>query len=528
MAVHGDALNNDAVKTVEAPGIQEPQLAPGARILGGVFALNDLFNSNQSLGKPVEEYLSSVKGYFNNNTNVSLVNIEVRRLTTPNGAHAFIANKRAIIMLFTETLAAAELRDFTPTSELVGVAYKTLTDTVGQDIKLVNSLIIQPADYGRAQQAAQHITSSLAIATRPELYSASIAQLQDAQYTIDPDVNAVRQYIEGMNPSAVRPRVDIGFVLYARQPKKQQYQTPGVYDNAVAIAAVGGYTDFVKGTDPRDGSTHRLQPIVHISSIVSSMPVPGIIPLVLPIAASQFISSGRWLAPFSTFQKGRPNLGQFIPDPKDNNKLWFINNHQDLDTFRQQKLLHPVLVLDVTEGTSRISALGNYASIEKKEAVYDQIQNFFGARLTLDRSANPFTVVNSFYQGVYGDAAGSLLDSRTIDYVGLLANGAQDKAAELLLEYHYDPVHRARVIAEKTGGSFKSLYRTTISLLNPVLLATLAQAIKSQLPIEGPQDQSSAIPTDWLGQQAAVYGTQGFGVYREGNRFATAGVNYFG
>lgn len=519
MAVKGTTEDNTDT-TTRAPGIEAPQpmRAPGPGFgTSGGNALFDIINTlggATSLGGAIEEYLKTIKSYFvSDTTSTDHIKIDVVRLTEPNGAHAFVADKKAIVMLFTETLPA-DTQNYTPSSDYANYAVRALRAKFGEDVKLVNVVVVLPQDYSRAQLMAQYIHVSLTVATsRKLLNDTTIGILGDNQYSIDPDVVAARNYINQLNPSSVSPRMDIGFVIYAKSPRRSGMQL-GPLEDMRPIAAVGGYTEMLISKD-QSGMIKYL-PMVHVTTIASAIPLPGIVPLCVTIAADQFVSTGRWIQQFSSFQKGKPNLGQLSRDPADDKKLWFATDPQTLDTWRVQNCLPAVLAIDVAEGTARIPALAAYGYLPHANAVYDQIQSFFGSRITMDRTQAPYLVHATDFIGVYGSGAGggTLIDSRNMDYMTLLADGALDSSSQVLLQYPLDPTVRARVISEKTAGSFRALYRTTISVLSPNLLSTLAMAVQQTLQIDAPQGQNRMSQTDWMRAQSALYQAQNFSVTR--------------
>lgn len=516
MAVLG--TNDEETQATPAPGPTAQPMRSANPMSGSGNQLFDLMNTldaGQSLGSNIEDYLKVIKSYFTSDASSSSTTIEVRRLTQPNGAHAFVSGNHAIIMLFQETLPS-DTQNFSPISDYASYALEALKNMFGKTINLINMVVVLQNDYSRAQQMARYINVSLKIATNPMIHDTTISVLGDSQYSIDPDVNGVRAYVNNLNPSNVAPRIDIGFLIYAKQPRRNNSMPIGPFEDMRPIAAVGGYTEMLKSKD-QTGMVKYL-PMVHITSIASDIPLPGIVPLCITIAADQFISTGRWIQQFSSFQKGKPNLGQLSQDPNDPKKLWFATDPMTLETWRMANCLPAVLAVDVVEGTARIPAVADYGYLPKAANVYEQIHKFFGARIQFDRTQSPYLIHATDFIGVYGDRSGNLVDSRNMDYVTLLADGSQDAATQILLEYPMNPTDRARVIAEKTGGTFRSIHRTNISVLSPNLLSTLAMAVQQSLIIDAPQGQTRMTSSDWMRAQSTLYQSQNFSVTRQETR----------
>jgi hypothetical protein len=527
MAVTGTKDDNNQQQSAPggAPNPEQTQFkAPGfdsSKGLGGFGGLINTYGQNQSLGTAIDEYIKNIKGYFGNDVaTTGGIKIDVHRLNNPRGAHAFVSGEHALLMLFSDLLMA-DTQNFLPVSDWAPNAAAALRERLGGNIKIINTVVVIPQDYTRAQQQARYINESLMTVVRPGLHSANISELADWQYSIDPDVLAARNFINDRNPSSVMPRTDIGFVVYAKPPRRQG-QMVGPMDEMTAVAAVGGYTEIL--STPVAGNQIKYAPIVHITSVVSIVPVPGLVSLALAIAADQFIGSGRWISQFSSYQRGKPNLGNLFPDPQDPKKMWNIQSDADLNNLRNAYFLPAMLAIDVADGTARIPALADYGYVANSGKVYDQIQNFFGMRLQLDRTQQPYTLQPSDFIGVYGDPSGNLVDSRNIDYMTLLASGGtQDPSTSMLLGYPLNAADRARVVYDKTGGSFRSLYRNTTSVLNPQLLGILARAVVDSLGIEPPRGQSRMSSQQWLEAVGQLYLTQNFSVTRAGSGPSFAG-----
>ena len=157
-----------------------------------------------------------------------------------------------------------------------------------------------------------------------------------------------------------------------------------------------------------------------------------------------------------------------------------------------------LLVVDVSEGRARIPGLAVYGNqADYGSRVYDQIATFFGDGLTLDRHRQAYYTLAQTFLGSFGDPkrGGMQLDSRWVDYLDIVANsGAGNPNAQNLLHYVQNPIFRARLISELTSGTFRSLYWTNYSIIDPSLLASIAQAIiRRGVKIVGPEQQNMAV-----------------------------------
>jgi hypothetical protein len=512
MAVQAPEFDSASRTAAKGFAPAEPLRAPGyntAPPVGSTRLLQALHSLNvgQALSPDIEKYIESIKASFPKDPSTSAVGpIRVERLSEPNGAHVFIAGGAYIVLLF-DAVLGRDTQNLLPSSDHGRRAFDALQAQYGKDAKPLHVIVVQPEDYSRTQQMAAYLLLTFAIATS-NLGDANISLLSDTVFSIDPSPEVARAFIEQHNPHAVQPHVIIGFTIYAKQPRRNGAQF--ALEESIPIAAVGAVVD-ISAPDPQSPFVQsgpvKYSGVVHITNITALIPLPGIVPMCLALAADQFIQQGRWLDPFRSFQKGKPNLGQLSTDPKDPTKLWFANTPKELyDWMSVHMYLRPMLAVDVVEGQARIPSIAVYGDAALAEAAYNQITAFFGP-LPLNRSIPPFNIWAEVFNGQYGDSrpGGKLADSREIDYIDLLSKGSQDPSAQRLLYYTQNPAVRARVVYDQSNGTFRSLYRTRISAIHPAVLVAIAGDIVKKLRIDGPARSDQLAPTEWLGSLMDAY-----------------------
>ena len=502
------------------PGAPEPLSAPGytsqARHSSSGVPLFNLMNAlgvGQQITPDIEAYIKTIKECFQKDPdNTPTGKITVRRLNEPAGAHAFISGNAVIILLFDELLPH-DSQKFTPVSDYGFPAYRSLKNDVPGDTRLLHVIVVGKEDYVRAPQMANYLQLNLAVANNVGFSAdADISLFNKLQYTIDPNAETARGFIQQHHPHTVQPRIDIGFTIYAKIPRDSSSNLQDMQDSR-AIAAVGAYVEIwqPENQNYQTGAV-KYAATVHITNITSLIPLPGILPLSMAIAADQFIQQNRWLQPFMSFQKGKPNLGNLSPDPQDAKKNWFAPNPAALYQWIGANMFtRPFLAVDVAEGVARIPALANYGDADYTKDVYNQIAGFFG-NLNMNRDIPPVIIMAQTFCGVYGDGRpnGQLIDSRDLDYMKMLADNTQDIPARLMLQYTSDPAARARIVSERTNGSFQSRYRTRIAILQPSLLSVIAAEVSRKLAIDGSAQANSTLYTPWLADTATAYQQSNF------------------
>jgi hypothetical protein len=473
------------------------------------------FGSGMALGQNVEAYITALKSFFPKDANGGPGPISVRRMAEPVGTHAVILGEYGFMLLFDELLAH-DTQNFQPASDYGQRANQAfIRDFKGT--KLLNYIIVQPEDYTRAQQMANHMALNLNFYSGVgALNDASIGLMEGTLFSVDTSVEAARSFIDQRNPHSTPPRMDMGFTLYARTPRPRNDGRFLNVEDATPVAAVGAYTEIwlPHGQEAQimAGGNIRYAATVHITNMTSALPLPGFVPLLMAIAADVFIEQGRWRQPFQSFQKGKPNLGNLSPDKVDPGKVWFAPNMEDLNTWCFHNMMpRAILAVDVADGQARIPALALYGDdgVDLNSHAYEQIANFFG-NIAMDRSQRPFNLMTTTFVGQYGAAAGRFADSRELDFMKLLADGVADPSTRELLQQFVDPAARARKLYELTGGTFRSLYRTKISLPLPALLANIARVIQQRVRIDGQPSNTRIVDTNWIGDWMRTYASNSF------------------
>lgn len=514
MAVHAtpteEKQNNHQAPTIDPVVSQQAPGVSSAPPTANLFSALNYFAAGRALGPEIEKYIESLRGYLKDTAQGV---ITIRRLRNPQGAHAIVSGNASIVILFDELLPP-DVQNFRPQSDHSLIAAESFRQEV-PNTDLLNVIIIQREDYGRVQQLYHHVSTNLHAATSA-FRSANVSVLSGAEFFIDENTDAARRYVEANNPHNTQPRGDIGFVIHARTVRRDNRVLSSTPEESFPIAAVLAYTDIWLPSDPATGFGNVGQPqkyaaTVHITNITSALPLAGIIPLALAVAADQFLDRRRWIQPYISFKKGYLNLGNLSTDPVAKSGPWFANNADELNAWYQANMHpRPFLAIDVPEGQARIPALAVWSDLSRYSLkTYEQIQTFFSG-LTFDRSISPYTTPATTFVGSYGDTSGILKDSREIDYLNLILRGPQDQNSRALLYYNIDPAVRARIVNDKTSGTFKSIYRTPFSIINPNVLAAVSRAIIERVRIIGSSQQDRVIATPWLEELQKQYNHTGF------------------
>ena len=506
-----------------APTVQ-PGLGAGATATGAQKAPGGLdfatamatFGAISGVSEDVEKYMKKIRDSFG--TEGYGAGIAIHRLGEPSGTYAFVKDGAAIILIFT-SLVTASLADNRPLSEYGFYANEALK-RVDSKARLIGFNLVGPEDHERAVQMAHYIMRSFVAETQADMTGANIKMFANNEFVVESDIIAVRNFVNQLSPHAVMPRIDTGFVVYHKRPRKQGLNVVQGESDLQAIMAVGGFTEFrTIQVQESFQMVNKFLPVFRITAIETPMPLPGIAPLALNLAVSEFTDgagrAGRWRDQFNVFVKGKPNIGNLIMD-QTGKSLWHCPDIVARNDFIAKYCAPAVLGVDVVEGRARLPGLRFYSDVAYANQAYDVIHNFFPG-INVDRRVPPFGVGNVEYIGTYGEAGGLPSDSRNIDYLTLVAQRGLDAQSQSLLQYYPDPAVRARIVADNTSN-FRSTNRCTVAVLNSSVAEAMSLYVQQNMSIKASAGLNQPLSTDWLLAQSQFYGTHAFSATQQGYR----------
>jgi len=448
--------------------------------------------------------------------------IEVKTLTDPMAGEAVVVvdatTKASVLLLFTEsyTTSAVPITDRAPS---IKQSLVRGCQGHGEEApKIVQMIVVDKAagDYARADRMATHIYNIFSALDHRNDFNADI--YKSLKFIPNTNVKAVRDFIDRRSPHAVQDRIDWGVLL---EIESHSEATTGYLITAEplheAVMAVGGYTKFTIKQEP---SGIKIQPICVISSIVSDIPVSGILNMAIPVAAGTAIMGNKWQLPYCTFGKDQPNLGYFFTEP-DNKSLKFFTSMDELNGALMASFAPAIIAIDVPEGRAHLPELENLYQTSKsaqeplvvgfpavdetgKEKIeyrsfpvsvsskflLESAMRFFntpGMKKDKKPSFNPIgangapmdpTPFAPFinYEGTVL-LNGKLVDTRTCDYINLITlTKTTSLTTNTFLAQTTDPSYRAKNIQQLIGEDAVNLtYRGITVIIHPDFANALAE-----------------------------------------------------
>lgn len=328
--------------------------------------------------------------------------------------------------------------------------------------------VLTPNDYPKAEQAYVAVCDKLASATiatpftlRSFLPVSNNGTQVPCQLYRSSDMNAVRDFVARNSPHAVPNRMDYGFLLCIKtddtRPTNGMHRLgpDGIPEGFTPIAAVGAYTQLHR-TKPQQGygmSTNgtEFQPVVAINEICTMFDDVGILPLLLTVAAQDFIFGNGWVRTFNLRDR------DFLSAIVDNGKPLASTDEAEMmrALFMACNNRMPYLALNVNTGRSRIPYLDGIVSPAMARANNPEGRSNFETKFNTSINKNALT---EYCAQMFGWFTGSvqatlgqqhrILPLEEFDYFRMVKLGHEPLKYESLLGNIADPTVYRRMIGE--------------------------------------------------------------------------------
>lgn len=349
-------------------------------------------------------------------------------------------------------------------------------------------LVVTKEDYAKVDIMASLIVNAYKCNDTPAVRNFTAAGLDDShtQYGLTDDMNVIKPFVERNCPFATLPRMDLGVMLYIKNPIKDDigFQNSRQEFERVPVVAVTGFVDFVYAdvnTNGLTGGGIKFNPIFVITGFYSPIVDVSMAAVGIPLTVYLEIEQGLWGKQFSVFKKGKPNIGNLLADqttgapievtsPEDRNKV--IANHLTTP--------YPYVAIDLQLGRFVIPGLSKMVvnSAEFNQRI-DQFTGGDGA----SRAGVAVQLTTAHFDGRYrASKTGEYLDTRCIDYLSLVAAGYQQRDVASFLRSMKSPEMRSNDIA-KVNPDAEFLYVTLRNYLNPQFVTNVAADMQRVLRV---------------------------------------------
>jgi hypothetical protein len=435
-----------------------------------------VLQSGSSLSREGEEYVERVADALRkSNREVKVIAINgtnyESRLLEVGGYH--------VAFLFEETYmpGASTL----PTAAMFDDVCKKCA-TRGITSKLLWAAVISKKDYQKVDTMGVHVSNLFSTIDRPQLKDVSLQLFQGSNFHITTDTETIRRYIDQMNPFASTPRTEVGILVYATSKETNMFQfgKNNQETQIEPILAMGGYTKFVQFVDGGAAITpaEKYTPLFTFTSFWSKLNTVPMQILGLCLGVDVLIRQNRWLAQFSNYASDANDLGMLITD-KDTGKPMHCKDQND-----RNAILANFMTTDANGVVTPVVAL----DLQLGHAVVPGMNEIFGNRGLFTKLIDDFTGGNSAasvagadglgmkqvddlaYDGVIevGGAGAGFMDTRCVDYLSLVASGAQPANVKDFRKFYLNsPDMNANLLRSVYPNQLKLRYITYRTFLNP-------------------------------------------------------------
>lgn len=541
--------------TIEGSASAAPSAAPAATaapggnapVSGGISTYADALQRAANYGVigqsvQVQEYKTRLREELNR---TPLKDAELIDLVSAAGCTLLKYRNVGVVLVFAEDIALPtnydnKVRPYSTVSTAALAAVKNMADSTGQEIAVINSIVITSNEYKHVTSLVTRLSLEINCLLDADIRGLNASALATANLYTTTDLSSIMNWVRQVHPHAHLPRADIGIMLFARNNRNKdiplQNDINSHQDNGRPIVAVTGYVDIVEATANTaqygyGQNTAKYVPIVHITGMFAPLPHMSAGILGLTLAGDQFIHRNGWMQAFRNFdpKAQRANLGNLTFDPTDKSgaKLAFLQNDMQMQDFIRNNMAPPVLVIDQCEGMDRMSHVASMCEPTLQAKAVEAISHFFGTQANFQHICG--TGWNE-HVGTVGEGA-QIMDSRcAATYLDRVAYGGALSAevARALLSINNDANVRADIL-RSSGLNFKALYNNTVSVVNPHAVTWMINALKaSRVEIRTDVANTGIIGTDVLlgngWSDPNLRNSMGLTTYAGGNNTFTGGV----
>lgn len=477
--------------TTNTSSTTKKQQQPTPRVLDLVMAS---YGSSGILSAEADEYLKRLRAQLEDSAQP--IKIETKRLPKPNGAYAFVSGSAGIIIIFDEDISP-NIYEIEKQTRFFD-AKTAFESVVSKNTRLINVVLVDRYSYGKYSQMADYISKTLQAANGKFLDNFTIDAFdrQNDVLVIDHNPSAVKEFIKANSPHGVIGRVDSGFICYIAKGYKPTIKGTIEYTDKIPLFAVGGFAELWAkqsigfGFQPTHYNEKIINPIVRITEIISSIPSPKIIPLILSICGEMFGTYQIWQLPYRTIKKNGPDIGNLILDPK-TGKPVKIKTEEELNYVFSNLMNNATIAIDICDGKARIPGIEYLtASAQSLTEIINTFNQFLNTNLPIELVGK---VLFQEFVGtceVKGMVEGEdIIDSRYVDYLNVIALTGSGQNAEQLKYRVGDPKIRVNTITSLVNN-FRPQTMAFVTALNPKLITMMSQAISSRVNLINPLTRS--------------------------------------
>ena len=425
----------------------------------------------------------------------SVPSVYVVRVETKHKAYAYL-------MGFTQ-LINSELTQYTPASDKLSTAAGILLNA-DEHLSIVGQRLITPDDLSmKGELNLRVVLDALSTYVNPVDYTLRDISEDLNLEVISSDLDRIRAFIEQRNPSTVKSRIDIGFMISVRVPRdvfdnmsdeeRALVVEYNMVERSMPVMAVGAYVDFIGPRQINEGRREVYEqyvPRINITAQEMLADSPLFTLMGMLAIKDLWTSRNGWMDHFLS-SRCDVTIANLYSREDDETKLDDMPAKEFLAR-NVNSFSNAVVTYDVGVGRKTSNFLFQLASSgdETDTTIVREAERVIGdSRHVLTSYLGS---LKGDYRGVARSVGrqfqgfilerGQVVDSRNLDYLtatkrfGIL----EEVPSEALRSLTFRPVQRLEAIESLYGGpaNFKSMYDTNIIVITNEFLDAVAASFR--------------------------------------------------
>ena len=431
------------------------------------------------------EYVAGVKKFLAERA----PDIKVVALSYPAESLAFVLADKAIALIFSD---AVRVEDNVPTIAHARNVLLNLRDVVGANVNLIRTVVVTPDMYPLVTNMGVYIANALISSVDPDINALTVESLEKYQVEVSNNPTVYDNFVKQYDPHGVPARADLKLTVSLNVPRRNSNNVDlfGKVDiERTDIAAIGAYVIF---SQHLENGNIKFLPEIHISNIVSSIMTPGIVDLLLGLAATQLYDNQFWKAQFSNLASNMaPNIGNLVVNQADN-QAFKAENLAQRDKVIADFCSAPMLFLDIAEGRAVIPGLERFALPEWAPQLITSANNFMCGASMLSPAMTPAVSFYQEYIGFYQNGS-ELFDSRWIDYLNLMIRHPELRESYKALLSHQPNADLQLNVIRQCQPDVQIHYDNHVVALSGAFIRPLQNVIRTRVKLINAQQQMGAI-----------------------------------
>lgn len=404
------------------------------------------------------------------------MSVETVNTGTVSAQVVFYPNNRGVALVFANGSLGLSKRSASDKIDEVINAFRQHGESC-KNTSIVTGLVIDETSYDRAELCADAIYNTIKTVQDEDNDLINVDSFKIANGYVPMVVSTkpeiYREYVRAVSPFGFAERDDIGFLVgFPKQncPATEKFDIKP--ETHTILFAVTGYTQFVRIDNLNNfgnvmNNLKTIQPVVHITSIISDIPSMVMLPPAVTIAAQTFIAHRNWMRPYMTINgKESMNVGNLVinTDASGNRTTMDVEAPFQAEQVMEQTCAEPILCLDITIGRYGIPGIecifGTKDRNGKDVSLANILAKYYREKVGPNAYSTQFMACPPIieYTGSM-NLDNQVLDSRCGDYLRMFKKINDYNQVCCLLSQPNDPSARLQQLSD-LGITVRSLYKT--------------------------------------------------------------------